>query len=110
MPESGEVYHLKCGDFLRDLFRFYPVGVTNFIQREVSARTERQIIRPIIGYMLSECKEAESKEGFEACLVLSREDLGFRGPGYSKDFDEFLKALDDYACRAKSDFYEKHRL
>lgn len=115
------VYHLKNWKFIQDWARALPEW-TSDIFADALIELSKELGEPSlinIGLVkrkvnpLVECaKKTITQEGFEACLIASREDVAeiFRGPGHNSKFDKYLEILDRMFDKLKTTFYEEHRL
>ncbi len=108
------VYHLKNWEYLRDLIKMPAFSKEEFIADIIdeSGATRRGNIRHIVQDIAETCGDMDTKEGFETCLLLFREDLSesFRGLGTNEAFEKFLENLDKGVGEIKKRWYEEHSL
>lgn len=103
---------LKNWDFIKDYFRTSP-DLAQRVLMEIMRRKGVTSIREIrVTDMVRTCSLAATQDGFEACLILSREDLSpqLSGGGVHHQFEDILVELDKEAGQMRQTFAIEHRL
>lgn len=111
------VYHIENWEYVRDKFRTDPGLAKNLILRSLEStlvHIDKPDYEEDADSMIANCKHAESKEGFEGCIVAHgdiHESFNQQlKEGKGETFDSFLRTLEANFKSWKNWRYEKNRV
>jgi hypothetical protein len=106
-------YHLKEGDYIRDLMCIAPDHVEHMLSQALDAAKvpRHKYTEKAIKAIAKDCGCVITDEGLESCLNIHREDLSPAMMVKTSDkFEAFLRAFDEEAKSWKELWAEQHSL